>query len=187
MEKPIIFFIGKPGSGKGTQAKLLADITGWKTFTTGGQFRALSAEDTAVGRKVKEVNDAGLLQPYWLASYLYLKTLLSVGIDEGIIFDGVGRKLPEAEIVTESLKWLGRSNYIFYLHVLDDEVHKRIDLRREKESRQDDNAVDKRLEEYHASTEMAIDLYRKTGMLTEIDGQRPPEVIAEEIKRILKL
>lgn len=185
MEKPIVFFIGKPGSGKGTQAHLLKEVTGWPVVGTSGGLREIVAAGGAVGHKLKETMDSGLLTPYWFAAYVYLKILFSIPEGGNVIFDGTSRTLPEAEIVIESLKWLGRPFHIFYLHVPDEEVHVRINLRREKEARADDTVVAKRLEEYYASTEKAIDLYRKTGMLTEIDGHRPPEVIAAEVKSIL--
>lgn len=187
MERPIIFFIGKPGSGKGTQAKLLSDVTGWPVVGTSGGMRELVATGSAVGHKIRETMDAGLLMPYWIASYIYLKILFSIPEDSNVIFDGTSRTLPEAEIVSESLAWLGRPFHIFYLHVPDEEVHNRINLRKEKEARKDDHMVHKRLEEYYASTEVAVDLYRKAGVLTEIDGHRPPEVIAAEVRSILKL
>jgi adenylate kinase len=187
MEKPIIFFIGKPGSGKGTQAKLLADVTGWPVVGTSGGMRELVAEGGTVGHKIRETMDAGLLMPYWIASYIYLKILFGLKEDSNVIFDGTSRTLPEAEIVSESLVWLGRPFHIFYLHVPDEEVHTRINLRKEKEARKDDHMVHKRLEEYYASTEAAVDLYRKAGVLTEIDGHRPPEIIAAEVRTILKL
>src|SRR6185437_3141553 len=87
-----IFFVGKPGCGKGTQAKLLAEKTGWAVFAAGKLFRGISHENTPVGRKVKEENDAGLLQPHWFAMYLYLKSLFSIPDDASAIFDGFNRK-----------------------------------------------------------------------------------------------
>ncbi len=187
MKKPIVFFIGKPGSGKGTQAKLLADITGWPVVGTSGGMRELVAEGGTVGHKIRETMDTGLLMPYWVASYIYLKTLFGIKEDSNVIFDGTSRTPPEAEIVAESLKWFGRPYYLFCLNVPDEEVHKRIGIRKETKVRKDDEFIGKRLEEYYANTERAIDFYRKTGMLTEIDGHRPIEVVAAEIKNILKL
>ena len=61
MDTHTIFFIGKPGCGKGTQAKLLSEITGWSTYSSGDLFRAIAKEESPAGRKVKEENDAGTL------------------------------------------------------------------------------------------------------------------------------
>lgn len=189
MEKPIVFFIGKPGSGKGTQAELLAQATGWPVVGTSGGLREIVATGGSAGHKLKEVMDAGILTPYWVASYVYLKTLFNIPESENVIFDGTSRTVPEAEIVAESLTWLGRPFFIFHLGVPDDEVHTRIALRRETGSRPDDHAhiVHKRLEEYYSSTEGAIDYLRQAGLLTEIDGHRPIEVIAAEVRSILKI
>jgi len=187
MEKPIVFFIGKPGSGKGTQAEMLAKATGWPVVGTSGGLREIVNTGTAAGLKLKETMDAGLLTPYWIASYVYLKTIFSISDGDNVIFDGTSRTVPETQIVIESLKWLNRPYYIFHLTVPDEEVHGRINLRKEKEARKDDDVVHKRLEEYYASTEGSITLLREAGMLTEIDGHRPIEVIAAEVKSILKL
>jgi adenylate kinase len=187
MEKPIVFFIGKPGSGKGTQAKFVSNITGWPVVGTSGGLREIIAAGGTVGHKLKEMMDAGVLVPSWFASYVYLKTLFNLSEGSTVIFDGTSRTPPEAEIVKESLTWLGRPFRIFYLDVPDEEVFARINLRKEKEARADDHVVDKRLEEYYANTEPAIDYLRQAGMLTEINGNRPPEVVAAEIRSILAL
>jgi len=187
MEKPIVFFIGKPGSGKGTQAQMLSQTTGWPVVGTSGGLREIIATGTAAGQKLKETMDTGLLTPYWIASYVYLKTIFSISDGDNVIFDGTSRTVPETEIVIDSLKWLNRPFTIFHLTVPDEEVHTRINLRKKKEAREDDGVVHKRLEEYYANTEGSIQLLREAGMLTDIDGHRPPDVIAAEVKSILKL
>lgn len=187
METRTIFLIGKPGCGKGDQAKLLSEKTGWKVVTPGEQFRAMSAEDTPVGRKVKSVNDAGLLQPHWLAEYLFLKNLFLLSEEEGVIFDGFSRKVPEAEIVIDSLTWLNRPFSVLYLHVSDDEILRRIALRKDIEGRVDDTVVDERLKEYREHTEPVVEMFRSKGMLIEIDGERSREAIAEDIRKVLNI
>lgn len=180
-----IFFIGKPGCGKGTQAKLLAEKTGWPVFASGDLFRAIAQEDTPVGRKVKEENHVGILQPHWFAMYLFLKTLFSIPEGSNAIFDGFSRKVPEAELVIDSLRWLDRPFSVLYLRVSDGEICRRLSLRKEKDGRADDSFVDKRLEEYHTYTEPSVELFRKSGVLIEIDGEQTREAIAAEINAAL--
>ena len=147
MDTRTIFFIGKPGCGKGTQAKLLSEKTGWTVFASGKLFRELAQEDTPVGHKVKSENDAGNLQPHWFAMYLYLKALFTLPTEGlSVIFDGFNRKVPEAELVIDSLKWLGRPFTILDIQVSDEEVRRRLALRKGIEGRADDSAVDERLE-----------------------------------------
>jgi len=187
METKTIFFIGKPGCGKGTQAKLLSDATGWPVFSSGKLFREIAQEDTPVGRKVKEENHAGILQPHWFAMYLFLKTLFSIPGDSGVIFDGFNRKVPEAELAIDSLKWLGRPFSILHLRVSDDETRRRLVLRKEAEGRADDAFVDERLKEYETYTAPAIELFRQAGTLIEINGEQTPEAIATDIRKVLNL
>lgn len=187
METRTIFFIGKPGCGKGTQAKLLAQKTGWRVLTAGDQFRALAAEDSPVGRKVKVENDAGLLQPHWLAMYLFLKSLFTIGPDENAIFDGFNRKVMEAELVVNALTWLGRPFTVLNINVSDTEVEKRLALRKQIEGRADDNVVDERLKEYHQYTAPATEVFRKAGGLIEINGEQTPEAIAIDVLAALNI
>ena len=187
MQPHTIFFIGKPGSGKGTQAKLLSEATGWPVKVTSDGLREIIAADGAVGRKLKETIDAGRLAPSWFPTYVFLKWLFALPEDGSVIFDGFNRKLQEAELILESLQWVGRPFSVFHLHVPDEEVRGRIALRRDVEGRADDHVVDTRLEEYYTNTEATIDLFRKAGVLIEIHGVGKPEDIATEVRAALDL
>lgn len=187
MNTHTIFFIGKPGSGKGTQAKILSEKTGWPVVGTSNGMREIIAEDGAAGEKLKETMDAGILTPYWLANHVYLKSLFAIPKDGSVIFDGANRTLPEAEIVIDSLQWLGRPFHIFHLHTSDEEVHARIALRRERENRKDDHAVHERLKEYYDLTDKVVEFYRTKNLLIEIQGEGTPERIAADISAALKL
>jgi adenylate kinase len=187
METRTIFFIGKPGSGKGDQTKLLSEKTGWRVLSGGEQCRAVAAEDTPIGRKVKSDMNAGLLQPPWFAEYLFLKSLASLSEDESIIFDGFVRTVPEAKVVIESLAWINRPFSVLHLKVSDEEIKHRIALRKEIEGRADDAVVDARLAEYRANTEPVIEMFREKGMLIEIDGERTREAIAEDVLNVLNI
>ncbi len=187
METRTIFFIGKPGCGKGTQAKLLAEKTGWPVFSSGNLFRSFAVKDTPVGRKTKEVDVKGLLQPPWFAMYLYLDSLFSISEGQSVIFDGFNRRVPEAELVIDSLKWLDRPFLILDIRVSDEEVRRRLALRKEIEGRADDTVVDERLKEYYEHTEPAIEIFRKADIVIEINGEQSHEGIAEDIRTALAL
>lgn len=187
MDTHTIFFIGKPGCGKGTQAKLLSEKTGWQVISSGSQFRAIAGADTPVGRKIKSEMEAGFLSPHWFAMYLYLKSLFGVGDDASVIFDGFNRKMAEAELVVESLTWLARPFTILEIKVSDDEVRQRLAGRKEVEGRADDNAVDERLKEYREYTDPAIEVFRNAGILVEINGEQSPDAIAEDIRKALSI
>jgi adenylate kinase len=182
-----VFFIGKPGCGKGTQAKILAEKTGWTVLASGEQFRSIAKEETPVGRKVRAEIDQGLLAPHWFAMYLYLKSLFSVEEESGVIFDGFNRKEEEAELVIDSMAWLGRSFVAIQIAVSDDEIRRRLEGRKIALGRTDDSYVETRLEEYKTYTINALELFNSMGALVTIDGEQSPEKVSEEIQEILKL
>lgn len=182
-----VFFIGKPGSGKGTQAKLLAQRTGWTVLASGAQFRAIAEENTVVGRKMKKELAEGLLAPHWFAMYLYQRALFSVPEEESIIFDGFNRKVPEAELNIATLEWIGRPFKVVNIDVSDDEVRRRLEGRAQVSGRSDDHQdiVEERLEEYQEHTVKALELFRSKGVLIDIDGEPSPEEVAQSVQAAL--
>jgi adenylate kinase len=182
MELNTVLFIGKPGSGKGTQSKLLAQHTGWQVISTGDLFRGMAKEDSVVGRKTKDVIDNGFLMPPWFAIYLFQRAIFEASAEQGLIFEGSGRKPSEAELIVETLEWLGRPFKAVHIKVSDEDIVTRLTGRRGEEARADDNEITKRLEEYRTYTDPAIDVFRKSGHLIEVDGTPSPEEIAAEVR-----
>ena len=71
------------------------------------------------------------------------------------------------------------------MKVSDEEIIRRLALRKEIEGRADDNAVDERLKEYREYTELVVEMFRNKKVLIEIDGERAREPIAEDIRNAL--
>lgn len=188
-EPRTVFFIGKPGCGKGTQAKLLATKTCWTILASGAQFRAIADEDTIVGRKVKEELGNGFLMPHWFAMYLYQRALFSVEENTSVIFDGFNRKPEEAQLIVDSLKWIGREFVVINIEVSDEHVKERLVGRAQTEGRSDDrqDAVIERLEEFNTHTVKSLELFEKLGVLITINGEQSPEEVAEHVNAALGL
>lgn len=183
MERATIFFIGKPGSGKGTQAKLLSESTGWPVLASGAQFRAIAGEDSAVGRKIKEEIDQGMLAPHWFAMYLYQRALFCIPESSSVIFDGFNRKVEEAKLIIDSLKWLERPFVVLNIDISDEEVRARLKGRATTSGREDDrqNAVEERLEEFTEYTTKALSMFRDMKVLIDINGAQTRKKVAEDI------
>jgi len=179
--------MGKPGSGKGTQAKLLSESTGWPIKVTSDGLREIASSGGMVGEKMKETIDAGILVPSCFPLYVFLKTLFALPENGSLILDGFNRMSVEAELITETLEWIGRPFTVLYIRVSDDEVRKRLALRKEKEGRADDDVVDKRLAAYYEKTDKSIEFFRQKGVLIEVNGEQTPEAIAEDVRKVLKI
>lgn len=183
-----IAMMGKPGSGKGTQAKLLSEALGFDLFSSGDAFRELHKQDTFIGRKAKEEMNKGYLMPHWFASYWFEHKVFNIEQNHGVVFEGPGRKLPEAELFSEVMEWLERPYRAINLLVDEDLIIERLHKRAEEEGRGDDDpeSIKLRFEEYNKYTTHSIEHFRKKGTLIEVDGMKDPEVVQESILNALK-
>lgn len=136
MSKKIIFLIGSLASGKGTQAKLLAEKTGFYRFITSKEGKKYIAEhrDDPQTLKQEELYKKGeLFDPEWLLNQVQKQGVEDLLINDwlGLIFDGSPRTLYEAEnlfkIVVDSV---GEKNVlVFEIFVSEEEVRKRTEDR----------------------------------------------------------
>lgn len=184
MNAKTFVMMGRPGSGKGTQAKLLAEHLGFELYSTGAKTRALAQEDTFVGRKVKRLAEEGHLQPHWLASYFFEEVLLHRPQEHGIIFDGTCRKLPEAQLFHEVAVWLERPFRVIYLDVSEAAILGRLAKRKDIEGRKDDGeeSIRQRLEDFRRDTEPALAFLREQKLVIEVPGEGEVGTIFEDIR-----
>ncbi|MGC8651229.1 MAG: adenylate kinase family protein [Minisyncoccia bacterium] len=126
-----IIFLGRSGSGKGTQLALLKKRFNLIEIDTGALLRQFVKQKGYLPQRAKEVMTKGELVPFWLVVNLWLKKILPVPISRGLIFEGSPRQLEEAKILHEVFNWLGRQKIIaIYLNVPEKEVIRRLSLRR---------------------------------------------------------
>jgi adenylate kinase len=126
----VTIFLGPPGVGKGTQAKLLAGELRWLHVSTGDLLRAARRAGTELGRKAQAFMDAGELVPDALIMDL-VREHLDERQDEGVIFDGFPRTETQARGLAEVLAEDGRSvDQVLLFEADDDLLVKRISGRR---------------------------------------------------------
>jgi adenylate kinase len=188
MDASTVLLIGLPGSGKGTQAKVLAERRGYTHFSTGELFKELRARDSAVGRLVKDAYDSGKLLPDWFADYLFEEAILNLAPEAGIVLDGYPRSVPQAEIFHKTAEWLGREYKAINLAVSEEAALERQLSRATVEDRPDSATEEKiriRFNEYRANTEPLLAYFREKGKLADIDGELTPEGVTAAIEAAL--
>jgi adenylate kinase len=130
--KTIIVLLGPPGSGKGTQADLLSQKTGFPHISTGELIREYIKDHPEEAAAVKERYDKGILQPDNFVLPLFEKKFDEVDqVSEGIISDAFPMSLPQAEFMGKILDKYGISQFkVVFIRVNEDEVVRRLSNRK---------------------------------------------------------
>lgn len=132
-EKVAIFFLGRPASGKGTQAKLLAERLGFYHFTTSREAKEYirTHDDEQTQRQMKLYKAGFLLEPEWVAQVVLERSKEIMETWQGIIFDGSPRTLYEAKTVFPAVMELfGKENvFVFLIEISEEECKIRVEKR----------------------------------------------------------
>lgn len=209
-----VIFIGPPGSGKGTQAKRLAAQFAIPHISTGDMLRDAITEQTEVGKKAAPIMASGKLVSDDIMVEVVRDRLKKPDAKGGFILDGFPRTLVQAEKLDGLVGNGAGALRVVQLLVPDDVLVKRISLRRscpsckaiyhlesapptndnicdrcgsELVARPDDNetAVRRRLDAFHADTLPVAAFYKKKSILREVDGVGPVDEIFERIEKSL--
>ncbi len=209
-KKLIVILLGPPGSGKGTQTKLLSEALSIPQISTGDLFREHMKNDTALGLKAKGFINAGKLVPDDLVLEMVDARVLAPDCKNGYLLDGVPRTLPQAEAFEKSL--LKDAKVIVLNLVADDDVIIRRAAGRlvckqcgaiynsyfsppskagvcdkcgnALYHRDDDKAevVKERLRVYNEQTKPLIDFYKKNRGVTNVNGDHATVQVFQELK-----
>jgi adenylate kinase len=183
-----VIFLGPPGSGKGTQAKLLAGRTGVPAISTGDILREAVRQGTPLGRRAKAIMDAGELVPDEVVIGLIRERTSGADARDGFLLDGFPRTIEQAWALDELLAGNGAAlDGVINLLVPEKTLIERMLGRAAQEGRSDDRpeTVAERLRVYREKTAPLVDHYRKLGVLSEVDGSGTVDDVAERIDRAL--
>ena len=147
------------------------------------------AAGTELGRRVKEVYDRGDLVSDELMIELIRARLEQPDTEPGFILDGFPRTTVQAEALDTVFNEIGRAfSVVFALQIPDEVAFERLRRRAELEGRADDTdeAIQRRLDNYHRETEPLIEHYRVRGNLVPIHGDRTENEVFAEIQSALE-
>ena len=206
-----LIFLGPPGSGKGTQAKTVADHFGVPHISTGDMLREAVARETPAGLKARDFMGKGSLVPDEIINAILLERIERHDCLVGFLLDGFPRTLSQAELLSTKLEELHISlSAVIEIEATFDSIAKRICGRRscpncgasyhiaysppDKEDicnqcgkllvrRSDDTqeVVRLRYTEYLEKTRPLTDYYRNKGILHSVNGELPIEEVYRTI------
>ena len=186
-----LVLFGPPGSGKGTQARILQERRGLPQLSTGDMLRAAIAAGTELGKKCKAIMDSGELVPDEIVVGIIAERYDQPDCAKGAVFDGFPRTIPQAEALDAMLKGRGRKiDLVIELKVDDAVLIGRVE-QRIKESggvaRADDTpeTLKNRLAVYYKNTAPLLDYYKNQGKLQTVDGMAPIEEVTKAIAAVL--
>ena len=186
-----LVLFGPPGSGKGTQARILQDRRGLPQLSPGDMLRAAIAAGSELGKKCKAIMDSGDLVPDEVVVGIIAERYDQPDCAKGAVFDGFPRTIAQAVALDAMLKGRGRKiDLVIELKVDDAVLIGRVE-QRIKESggvaRADDTpeTLRNRLAVYYRNTAPLIEYYKKQGKLVTVDGMARIEEVTEAIAAVL--
>lgn len=187
MTKPITFiFLGPPGSGKGTQAQILADELDILHISTGEILRQAIADRTPLGEKAQSYMDRGELVPDELLLDLIQERLTHPDASKGWILDGFPRNVAQASFLDRLLEKIElAADHIINLAVPAETLVERLLSRGRKDDSED--TIRRRLVVYEEQTAPVIDYYQQQGKLATVDGDRHPEAVTQSLKEMISV
>jgi len=216
MNRPCLILFGPPGSGKGTQAKLLRQSLGVAHISTGDMLRERAASGDELGREVAKIMQSGSLVPDEMVNIMVADRIEQPDCANGFILDGFPRTVNQAKLLGELLNAKGIDPLVIHLKVDYNVIIARLSGRRQCPTcgslfgvSSDASAVEKcdkdgtllvirdddrpevvleRLKAYERQTTPVLECLKSKGYTCwDVEGaSRPPQVIAREIDALVR-
>lgn len=187
-------FYGPEGSGKGTQAKILAQKKNLPVYTSGDLVREAAKNDKgSIGIAARKALTQGIYVPDSEMFVLWKNRLRTKEAKNGFILDGFPRNIKQAKFLMLKLEKYGYSiDRVIYLSLSEEESIKRLGKRQRKlfegsaVNHDDPQRVKLRLKTYREQKQLVLDFFKEMGILLEINAEGLVEKVAERISKGLK-
>jgi len=180
---PVIFVIGGPGSGKGTQCEKIVAKYGYTHLSTGDLLRDEVKSGSPRGQQLTAMMEKGELVPLDVVLDLLKEAMLkSLPTTKGYLIDGYPREVAQGEEFEKQIK---EAKLLLYFEVSDDTMVRRLIKRGETSGRVDDNeeTIRKRLDTFHKHSKPVVERYKEKCKI--IPAERDPEDIFVDVSKYL--
>ena len=184
-----IVIFGPPGAGKGTQSSFIVKKFKLHQLSTGELLRKEITNKTELGKEIESIINSGNLVSDKIVSDLIEKYVSDKNFKSRLIFDGYPRNLIQVKNLDSLLnKYDQKIHIVLKLSVSLETIKKRIFERKTLEKRADDNEsiALKRYETYEKNIKPVIEFYKKTNLLTVVNGEKSISEISDEISGLIE-
>ena len=178
----VIFVIGGPGCGKGTQCKRIVKNFGYVSFSTGDLLRKYVEEKKEGYEDISNKMKEGAL----ISSETVMKVVKSYIINspnKKILLDGYPRNKENMDIWEREMR--GQVNVVgaLYFEVSNEEMKKRLLGRNEGRADDNEETIAKRLATFERETKPIVSIFEQRKLLIKIDGMKTVDEISEEVSK----
>ncbi|KAJ8379750.1 hypothetical protein SKAU_G00005280 [Synaphobranchus kaupii] len=181
----IIFVVGGPGAGKGTQCRKIVAKYGYTHLSTGDLLRAEVSSGSEKGKELSAIMKKGELVPLeTILEMLRLAMIEKAAASKGFLIDGYPRNVKQG---TEFENEVADPTILLYIEVKPDTMVERLLNRGKTSGRVDDNAVTikNRVKLFYEATEPILDFYEDKGIIRKVDGEGTREEVFDHVVAVM--
>ena len=197
--KKIVFIVGGPGSGKGTQCDRIVQKYGYCHLSSGDLLRAEVASGSERGQKLQEIMKKGELVPLETVLAMIKDKMIANSSASGFLIDGYPREVAQGEQFESTVSFksisippnktffkIASATAVLYLDVANETMTQRLINRGKTSGRADDNeeTIRARLETFSKATAPVVAYYKEKGKLFEVErsiAESSPDAVFNKV------
>ncbi|XP_062593112.1 adenylate kinase isoenzyme 5-like [Saccostrea cucullata] len=180
----VVFVVGGPGSGKGTQCEKIVEKYGFTHLSTGDLLRAEVKSGSPRGKNLVEIMEKGELVPMDTVLELLKENIAAkASTSKGFLIDGYPREMEQG---VKFEKQITKPKCVIYFDVTDDTMTKRLLGRAQTSGRVDDNeeTIKQRLKTFHDITTPVIEHYTKQNLVQRVPAESSADEVFQQVEKI---
>lgn len=178
----VVFVVGGPGTGKGTQCKLISEKYGYTHLSAGDLLRAEISSGSQLGQQLKQILDEGKLVSSEITTSFLIRAM-ETNENNKFLIDGFPRSMENLHCWEKLAPTNIELQFLLLLECPETVLLKRLLERGKTSGRSDDTEeiIQNRFRTSNAMTAPVVEHYRATGHLRVVDSNRPPEEVFADI------
>lgn len=188
----VVFILGGPGAGKGTQCALLSEQKGWSHLSAGDLLRAERQSGSDLADIINQKISMGQIVPSHITVTLLKNAMEKIYKENGnstkFLIDGFPRSKENCDVWDEMMASVSELKFVLFLDCPEDVMTGRLLERAKTSGRNDDNleTIRKRFKTFREESMPIVDMYEEKGMLKKIVADCSVQDVFQEVKSLFE-